>query len=133
MYNRRSFGRWIVAVGAAAACALALDAAVVLAGTTTRPTTQPQMGQAPTTGPIFIGGSINNDYARPAATPRTPPMLQSTPNGGDSAPGPGTVVVGGGITAGQVIKPSNTGVVPATGIPATPRPAAPTSQPTSTR
>ena len=99
MRNRRNAVRVMVAVIAAAACAIVLDAVVVLAADTVPATTRPT---APSTQPALLGGaSISADYARPVVPPNRPPTLTASPNGGSSVNVPATVTVGAGVDPGQ--------------------------------
>ena len=104
MQNRRSLGRWLIAVGAAAACAAVLDAAVLLAadGPATRPVV---IVVAPTTrattGPALVGGSIGSDYARPMAPAAKTPTLTTPPGGAAVGNEPAPVSIDRGIDSGE--------------------------------
>ncbi len=114
MQSKKSLVRAVAAVAAAATCAIALDAAVVLAADP-GPATQPAK-MAPSTQPALVGGSISNEYARPDRMPAPPaPTLMSSPNGASSVNAPATVTVGGGVDAGQrdaAPMSSNTSITP---------------------
>ena len=119
MQVRRKLSRVIIALGVAAACAAAFDAAVALAGD------QPAKGPTsrPTTAPAFVGGSISNEVTTPAPPAPRPPTIVATPNGGNSVTGePADVVIGGGMNSGQSAPPprpdTNSYHAPATTQPA---------------
>jgi hypothetical protein len=102
MQSRENVVRALAALGVAAACAVLLDAAVVLASDTGRPGTTQPAAPVPATQPLLVGGVISNEYARPhVASPQLPTLVPAA-NAGSGMNGPApTITLGAGVDAGD--------------------------------
>ena len=100
MRNGSKLVRALAALGLATACALALDAAVVLADGPFKPSTRPAV-VSPSTQPALVGGMISNNFARPVVATPSRPKLMPAQNGTSAANPADSVIVGGGTDTGE--------------------------------